>query len=183
MPKTNKPAKNLVALRYTLKEYEDSIREELKSAITKAGLSEAQTQQVMQLVESTLQNLKSRHFAVEGRVELYQYPLMSMTARGKFNDRTQGMIVYVAQTHLRRAYQRRWVIPKDPRTEKQLTCRERMRLMNQQWKHESEDTRAVWNQAAKQYPAMTGKNLYARYWFRYMQTHQEPPGIGFILGE
>ena len=84
MHKMNKPAKNLVALRYTLKEYEDSIREELKSAIAKAGLSEAQTQQMMQLMESTLQNLKSRHFAVEGRVELYQYPLMSMTASGKF---------------------------------------------------------------------------------------------------
>jgi hypothetical protein len=183
MNKTYKPSKNLVALRYTLKEYEDCIREELKSAISKAGLSDAQSQQVTCLVESALQNIKSNHFAVEGRVELYQYPLMSLSASGKFKDKEQGMIVYVNQTHLRRAYQRRWVIPRDPKTEKQLTCREQMRLMNQQWKNESEETQEAWNQSAQKNPAMTGKNLYARYWFQYVQTHQEPPGIGFILEE
>ena len=130
-------------------------------------------------MKGAFNDILAAKFAVEGTVELNQFPLGSLSAQGKFADPDAGKIVYVPGTGKHKPYIRRWVNPRNPKTSEQQDHRILFKQVTQQWTDESEEVKALWNRIAKKEPPYSGQNLYIKRWFAIGKETGTYPGLGF----
>ena len=131
-------------------------------------------------VENAFQNVLSHKFARDGEVRLYQMPLGSQSASGKFRDEDIGKIVYVPGTAKHKPYQRKWVKPKDPKTSLQENNRNLFKQAGTNWTNEIQLIKEQWDTAVKKAGEFTGQTYYMKRWFQELKKTGVPPEIRFI---
>ncbi|MCX7919090.1 MAG: hypothetical protein N3A72_05670 [bacterium] len=170
-----------VGLRIPLKKFQQMVEDRFNQRIRKIELDSAKTKQVKTALHSAFVEIMAEKFAVDGNIELIQFPLGALSASGKFSEKDAGTIVYVPGTKKHKPYTRRWVIPPNPQTAKQQEHRALFNQVMHQWKNESDEIKAIWNQKAKKFPPLTGQNLYVKKWFELGKSTGTYPGLGFRL--
>ena len=94
------------------------------------------------------------------RITVAGFPLGSLTASGRFRDK-----VFVTrrgqETHVRR-----YVIPRDPKTAKQLAQRARVRVAVASWQNLTPAEKLQWGSAANQEGKCSGYHYYLEKYFR-----------------
>lgn len=147
--------------------------------VQKINLDARKAKQVQTALKSAFAEIMAAKFVVDGKIELIQFPLGSESASGKFSDKDAGTIVYVPGSQKHKPYTRKWVIPPNPKTAKQHEHRTLFKQVLQQWKNESDEIKAIWNEKAKKSPPLTGQNLYVKQWFELGRRTGNYPVIGF----
>ena len=179
MKRTRSTESPYVVLRIPLKKFQQLVQDRFNKRIKKINLDSPKIKQVQTALKSAFAEILAEKFAVDGTVEIIQPPLGSFSAQGKFKDKDAGTIVYVPGTNKHKPYTRKWVIPPNPKTAKQQEHRTLFKQVLQQWKNESDEVKGVWNEKAKEFPPLTGQNLYVKQWFELGKKTGTYPGLGF----
>jgi hypothetical protein len=179
MKRTRSTETPYVGLRIPLKKFIQMVHERFNKRIQKVNLDSKQAKQVQTALKSSFAEIMAEKFVVDGKIELIQFPLGSLSAQGKFPDKDAGTIVYVPGTKKHKPYIRKWVIPPNPRTAKQQENRALFKQVLQQWKNESDEIKALWERKAKKFPPLTGQNLYIKQWFELGKKTGNYPGLGY----
>ena len=148
--------------------------------IQKIELDSAARNQVQKVIPAVITEILGEKFAIDGTVELVQFPLGSLSASGKFADPDAGTIVYVPGTEKHKPYIRKWFNPPKPDSEKQLNQQSLFTRANEQWVNESDEVQNLWNERAKKINFYSGQTLYIRTWFEIGRKTGSYPGLGFI---
>ncbi|MDI6785025.1 MAG: hypothetical protein QME64_13145, partial [bacterium] len=140
--------------------------------LSKSPVQTFSPEQIQRAFSSARKGLLPSYLAQDAVVYLLQYPLMSMTASGKWKNE----IVYVTRSG--KTYLRRYVIPRNPRTVPQQTQRNYFRIAVAHYQQESAETKSFWKEQAKTNRRKSGYNLYLGAVIKLLQRGIEPP-IGF----
>jgi hypothetical protein len=128
-------------------------------------------EQIRQSVHLAQESLLPSYLAQDAVVYLLSFPLMSLTASGKF-----GKFVYV--TSRGKTYLRRYVIPQDPKTVLQLTQRNYFKIAVAHYQQESAEIKSFWKEQTKSIIGKSGYNLYLGEVIKLLEQGIEPP-LGF----
>jgi hypothetical protein len=169
-----------VTLRIPLNRFIQLVQNQFNENIEQFDLVPGQEKYLQTALKGAFNNILAEKFAVDGTVELVQFPLGSMAASGKFSDPDAGQIVYVPGTGKHKPYIRKWVVPKNTITEKRIEHRNLFKQVNQQWKDETSAIKSSWELAAEKVPPFTGQNLYVKRWFEVGKETGEYPSLGFV---
>jgi hypothetical protein len=168
-----------VTLRIPLNRFIQLVQNRFIENIEKFDLVPGQEKQLETALKGAFNNILAEKFAVEGTVELVQFPLGSLAASGKFSDPDAGSIVYVPGTGSHKPYIRKWVNPPNINSDKQQAHRTLFKQVAEQWRLESDEIKSIWNQGSKTIPGSTGQTLYIATWFKIGKDTGIYPGIGF----
>ncbi len=169
-----------VMIQIELAQFRKLVGNQLYQSLRKSHAITLTQKQFNKFVENAFQNVLSRKFARDGEVRLYQMPLGSFSAIGKFRDADIGKIVYVPGTKKHKPYQRKWVDPKDPKTPLQKQYRNLFKQAGTNWTNEPPSIKDQWNIAAKEAGEYTGQTYYIKRWFKDLKKIGLPPGLGFL---
>ena len=150
----------------------DQLQKLLETNLSKSPVQNFSPEQIQHAFSSARKELLPSYLAQDAVVYLLQYPLMSMTASGKWKDE----IVYVTRSG--KTYLRRYVIPRNPRTVPQQTQRNYLKIALSHYQQESAETKTFWKEQAKNIRGKNGYNLYLGAVIKLLQQGINPP-IGF----
>ena len=147
--------------------------------IQKIELDSAARKQVQKVIPAVITEILGEKFAIDGTVELVQFPLGSLSASGKFADPDAGTIVYVPGTEKHKPYIRKLGNTPNPTSEKQLEKQSLFARVNQQWPKEDEEVKTLWNELAIKKQKSSGQTLYIETWYKVGEETGTYPGLGF----
>lgn len=150
----------------------DQLQKLLETNISKSPVQTFSAEQIQRAFIAARKGLLPSYLAQDAVVYLLQYPLMSMTASGKWKNE----IVYVTRSG--KTYIRRYVIPQNPRTVPQQTQRNYLKIAVAHYQQESPETKTFWKEQAKTIGGKSGYNLYLGEVMKLLQQGINPP-IGF----
>ncbi|MCX7918618.1 MAG: hypothetical protein N3A72_03200 [bacterium] len=168
-----------VTIKIPLEKFIREAKTRFQVKLNKLNLNPALKNQVINSFESAISEILVSKFANEGIVELVQFPLGSLSASGKFDDPDAGSIVYVPGTEKHKPYIRKWVNPKNTLTAKRIEHRTLFKQVSQQWKHESDAIKSLWNDYAKKIEFASGQTMYIKHWFKIGKETGQYPKLGF----
>lgn len=168
-----------VTLSIPVSKFIELVQNRFQDNLMQLNLIPGQEQSIESALKKAVDDILAEKFAIDGTVELVQFPLGSMAASGKFADPDAGRIVYVPGTGSHKPYIRKWVIPPNINSDKQQEHRTRFKLVTQQWQLESPEIKSEWELAAEKVPVYSGQTLYIKRWFKVGKETGTYPGIGF----